>query len=268
MKAHLKLRLVSGAAVTSDPPSWEAVARSQATAPERLHAPVDRLLREHRIPVLATREYRPAAGATFSSDEIASGLDRVYRLILQRAGSFPASLVDAIRLVPTVEYARLGRVGAAELPPVVAAAMSVTTDMTSRRAIGLPEAHLLCRGSKSITVAVLDTGVAAEHPELAPVMAPGRDFVDIIDGAGRFIGDFLDADDVADDEVGHGTHVAGIVAGRGLGMPEGVIPECRVLPVRVLARCAATTSCSARDWCTTSTPGSSGPSTAAPTSSR
>ena len=133
--------------------------------------------------------------ATFSPDEIASGLDRVYRLVLQRAGSVPPALLDSVRLLPTVEYVRLGRVGAADLPPLAATAMSTTTDTASREAIGLPEAHAFCRGDRTVKVAVLDTGVAVDHPELAPAMEPGRDFVDIIDGASRFFGDYLGVDD-------------------------------------------------------------------------
>jgi subtilisin family serine protease len=82
---------------------------------------------------------------------------------------------------------------------------------------------------------VIDTGVDLHHPELEGVLKPGHDFVDIIDGADEFIGDFTGADPDPDDEVGHGTHVSGIIAGRGEKMPGGVAPECRILPVRALA---------------------------------
>ena len=35
--------------------------------------------------------------------------------------------------------------------------------------------------------------------------------------------------------MGHGTHVSGIIAGKGLQMDEGVAPECSLMAVRVLA---------------------------------
>ncbi|MDG4862435.1 S8 family serine peptidase, partial [Streptomyces sp. T-3] len=119
-------------------------------------------------------------------------------------------------------------------PPVPVRALARTTDTRSRTHIGLPAAHRLGEGSPDVVVAVLDTGVDVRHPELAQAALPGFDFVDIVDGAEKFVGDHLDADPDPEDLVGHGTHVAGIVAAQGRGMPRGVVPRCRLLPVRVL----------------------------------
>jgi subtilisin family serine protease len=60
------------------------------------------------------------------------------------------------------------------------------------------------------------------------------DFVDIIDGAEKFIGDYLGYDSDPKDDVGHGTHVCGILAAKGLKMEKGVVPSCKIIPVRVL----------------------------------
>lgn len=233
MKAHLKLRLRPDVRVEQEVPHWEDLIGSKGASPDHFHTPVDRLLARHGTPVWVAHEYRPATGG-FSDEEARAGLNRVYRLILQREGGFPPDLVRDISLVPTVEYVDVGRVGSVDLPPVAPAQMSVRTDAESRRAIHLDEAHAFTRGDESVTVAVLDTGVELDHPELQDALLPGRDFVDIIDGAKRFLGDFLGADDAPNDEVGHGTHVAGIVAAAGRRMPVGVVPRCRILPVRVL----------------------------------
>ena len=83
-------------------------------------------------------------------------------------------------------------------------------------------------------MAVLDTGVGLNHPELADALLPGYDFVDIIDGAGKFVGDYTGYDEDPEDEVGHGTHVAGIIGAKGDRVPPGVAPQCKILPVRVL----------------------------------
>src|SRR5690349_20853535 len=74
----------------------------------------------------------------------------------------------------------------------------------------------------AVTVAVLDSGVDAEHPDLRGQVLPGADFVD---GStdGRY------------DFVGHGTTVAALIAGHDdrTGVV-GVAPHARILPVRVL----------------------------------
>lgn len=73
------------------------------------------------------------------------------------------------------------------------------------------------------TVAVVDTGVDANHPDLAGVLVGG---FDALDGSS----------DGGVDPNGHGTHVAGIiaaVAGNGIGV-EGFAPGAKVMPIRVL----------------------------------
>ena len=180
-----------------------------------------------------TREYHPAS-AQWTPDEYAHGLQRVFRLILQQDKRLPDDLADAITLLPEVEYARAGTVAVTQLPTPSAQSMSVSTDHESREAIFLPEAHRWSQGDERVTIAVLDSGVCLTHPELSGMLLPGYDFVDILNGADEFLGDAVEADPDPTDEVGHGTHVAGIVAAKGKNMPEGVAPLCRILPVRVL----------------------------------
>ncbi|MEP7383184.1 MAG: S8 family serine peptidase [Gemmatimonadota bacterium] len=232
MKPHLELKLKAGVNAP-DAPYWEDVIRDKAGSEIAVDRDVARVLAGHDTPVLTTQAYRPS-GAAWSADEVAAGLDRVYRLVLIADGDVPPNLVRDISLIPTIEYVRIGRVGHALLPTPEVAEMSVSTDSRSRDAIFLEQAQQYSLGDPSVIVAVLDTGVWLSHPEFAGHLLPGRDFVDILDGADAFFGDYLDADDDPTDAVGHGTHVTGIVTARGSAMPRGVVPKCRVLPVRVL----------------------------------
>ncbi len=74
-----------------------------------------------------------------------------------------------------------------------------------------------------VTVAVLDSGVDASHPDLAGQVLPGMDFVD-------------GTTDGRIDPVGHGTTVAALIAGLDTDADgvAGLAPKAKILPVRVL----------------------------------
>ena len=92
--------------------------------------------------------------------------------------------------------------------------------------LNLAEAHAASTGENTV-VAVIDTGVQADHPELAGKTTAGYDFVDM-DRMPGDVGDGRDNDfdGVTDEMVGHGTHVAGIVV--------LAAPDARIMPVRAL----------------------------------
>lgn len=73
----------------------------------------------------------------------------------------------------------------------------------------------------NVTIAIIDTGVDLDHPDLKANLLPGYDF--------------WDYDTVPEDGNGHGTNVAGIAAAalNGIGVA-GVAPTAKILPVRVL----------------------------------
>ena len=75
---------------------------------------------------------------------------------------------------------------------------------------------------EGVIVAVIDTGVDLDHAEFQGRMTAGYDFVD--------------NDTIADDGNGHGTHVAGTIAGDdddNFGI-SGVAPDALIMPIRVL----------------------------------
>jgi subtilisin family serine protease len=91
-------------------------------------------------------------------------------------------------------------------------------------AIGAPAAWDHTTGSDAVRVAIVDSGINLDEPDLAPNVRADLGW------------DFVQDDADASDNVGHGTHVAGIVAARGdnaIGI-SGVAWRASLIPVRVL----------------------------------
>jgi len=96
--------------------------------------------------------------------------------------------------------------------------------------IGAPAAWQAGYTGKDVKVAVLDTGIDASHPDLAPQVAGMKNFTDEADG----------------DLFGHGTHVASTIAGTGAasgGKYKGVAPDAKLYDGKV---------CNGRGHCTDS----------------
>lgn len=233
VRPHLIITLISPAGQPRRP-HWIDAIGDKGGADIALSPGIARALAVHDTQVWTTEEYAPAT-AQWSPEERDAGLNRIYRLILRNRSTIPPALSDDIRLVPGVAAAREGAIGVAQLPVSRQAGIDARVpDEWSRQAIDLARAHRVTRGHPDVVVAILDTGVALSHPEYERQLMHGRDFVDIIDGANEFVGDFIGADPSPDDEVGHGTHVTGIVAAQGQRMAKGIAPSCRIMPVRVL----------------------------------
>lgn len=101
------------------------------------------------------------------------------------------------------------------------AKVRATLDRSTRQ-VHAPEAWAAGYDGKGTKVAVLDTGVDAEHPDLKGRIAASRNFTDSAD---------------ADDLDGHGTHTTSTVGGTGAasdGRNKGVAPGADLLNGKVL----------------------------------
>jgi thermitase len=235
MKHHLVLKLHRQLSDDTNVPDWMSFINDKSLVRESVNPEVDRALQELGLKFWLTKEYKPA-GALWSKEEINEGLNRTYRLILQQEYDLPRDLAQRVKLVPIVEDARELEVGEARLPqPEVSAQTSLSVQKVAEL-INLPYAQAFTKGIAGIKIAVLDTGVNLDHKELAGKIVKRADFVNLegLDTS-EFVGDIQGYDDVPEDEVGHGTHVSGIIASRGLQMDEGVAPGCGIMAVRVLA---------------------------------
>jgi subtilisin family serine protease len=182
--------------------------------------PVVRVIVEFRDPPLAVR---PLPLATYRAN-----FDRLRRDVAVRQGksglpeplvsreyfeafhgvamSFPREMLARIRALPYVKRVHLDTPVQALTEPNIEAVGAVRTWNT-----------LGSRGA-GVTVAIIDTGIDYRHPALRNVHG-GWDFVN------------NDADPM--DDHGHGTHVAGIVAGN-LDDFTGVAPDATLVAYKVL----------------------------------
>ncbi|MBI3820097.1 MAG: peptidase S8 [Planctomycetes bacterium] len=88
--------------------------------------------------------------------------------------------------------------------------------------IGAPRAWNVCTGYSNIIIAIVDTGIDLDHPDLKEKIVQGYNFI-------------AHTNDANDDH-GHGTHVAGIAGAatdNGAGVA-GVGYRCALMPVKVL----------------------------------
>lgn len=158
--------------------------------------------------------------------------------VLARAGVTPEDIVDpidvrvvevepgqreevlaALKASPAVEYA--------ERDLAMTALGRVPNDPGWSRQWGpqkirAPRAWDTTVGSRSIVIAVLDTGVYAKHPDLSGALVPGYDLVG--------------NDSNPNDDHGHGTAVAGVIAARtnNKAGQAGMCWKCRIMPIKVL----------------------------------
>lgn len=107
------------------------------------------------------------------------------------------------------------------MAPVSARADEIRNKQWHLKFLDIPKAHAISKG-KGVTVAVVDTGVD-RHPDLRKNLLPGANVLAGGKGNGQL------------DENGHGTSMAGLIAGHGRTGTDGVLgvaPEARILPVK------------------------------------
>jgi serine protease AprX len=155
------------------------------------------------------------------------------RLLIEQTGGTPGrtlSILEAVAAdIPNAALATLTNnplVRRVALDRLVGGALDRTAATIGAHAV---RQELGYDGS-GVGVAVIDSGVTAWHDDLTAADSPGSQRVD------RFV-DLIGGLESAYDDYGHGTHVAGIIAGNGYdssGRRIGIAPGARLIVLKVL----------------------------------
>lgn len=91
-------------------------------------------------------------------------------------------------------------------------------------------------GGEGVVVAVLDTGVDTDHPDLVESIIDEHCFCMVLGGAGCCPGGVAEASGPgsAEDDNQHGTNIAGIIVSAGTIAPRGIAPDAELIAVKVL----------------------------------
>ena len=161
----------------------------------------------------------------------AASLASIVPVVQQAGGTVGRSLgiIDGVAAdVPNVALALLAAnplVARLSLDRVIAGAMERTGATTGAAAAREQYGY----DGSGIGVAIIDSGITARHDDLSDP-AVGAQRID------RFV-DFVNGRQAPYDDYGHGTHVAGIVAGNGFdsaGRRSGIAPGAHVIALKVL----------------------------------
>lgn len=157
-----------------------------------------------------------------ASDSILSGsgadiaVTHRYRNVPALAGSVSRATLERLARDPNVASIQLDTRGLPMLRESIPAS-------------GTAQVHsMFGLTGKGVRVATIDTGIQADHPDLRDAVKVQRCFAS---DCGTWGAD----SDTAEDTLGHGTAVAGIIASRGKISPSGFAPEAELVAVKVLS---------------------------------
>jgi thermitase len=139
--------------------------------------------------------------------------------VVKFKSSSVAAMLKKYKANPNVEYAEPNYIYHAFWTPNDPA---FSTKQWGPQKVQADKAWDVTKGNSNVNIAIVDTGVQADHPDLSGKVINGWDFVY--------------NDPIPNDANGHGTHCAGVAAAvtnNGVGIA-GIAPNVKILAVRVL----------------------------------
>ena len=206
--------------------AWGATS-SLAQAQAQTDGVLVKLRAESSVKVLSNADHaRSLSAATKKTLQVSNGPAPDVRLVRGDGTMSDEELAAALQEADNVEYAapnRIMQLQAVPNDPLFGQQWYLQSDVYG--AIRAQGAWDITTGSPAAPVAVVDSGVCAAHPDLAPNLLPGYDFVNNAAGSAG-------ADCGVDS---HGTMVSGLIAAAGNNSQgiAGLNWDGRIVPVRV-----------------------------------
>jgi len=164
------------------------------------------------VKVLIGFKEKPGAAQQAMVKGVGGKIKYTYHIVDAIAASIPEKAIEALQKNPNVRYVE---------PDGQVYALDELDDSWGVKRIGAGLVHELENRGEGVNIAIIDSGIDYEHPDLDDNYAGGYDFVN-------------GNDDPMDDN-GHGTHVAGTVAAEENG--EGVVgvaPMANLYALKIL----------------------------------
>jgi len=209
--------------------SFRAPEAPQATA---------RLAADHRA---ALRARGDAILARLAREDFA--LRRRFKMLPGLAGEIRLGGLRRLLADPQVRFVALDRGGSA-------------SSNESRALIGADLVAASGLSGAGVTIAVLDSGIDTDHPDLSDALVAQECFCQVAPPGG--VGCCPDGSErqsgsgAAEDDNGHGTHVAGVLVSKGQIAPRGLAPDASLVAIKVLDAdgnfCCTSDILAALDW--------------------
>ena len=181
---------------------------------------------EAHVKVIVDFAQQPRPADTHRLQALGATVRFRYRNVPAIAMKLPLSMIDAVRRQPGVTHVELDHKLRLFENSVTTADPELDRSWGVKH-IGAGRVHLAGNHGEGIRVAVIDTGIDCSHPDLDANCDAGISYIDSAPFPGG----------VPFDDMGHGTHVAGIIAAEQSPDSTGVVgvaPSARLVAFKVL----------------------------------
>lgn len=145
------------------------------------------------------------------------------------------AVINQAQQKPEIAFAEADQVGFEDFGPDISVKardedLEANDLFWNYNAIKLAQAHAITKGSPTVIIFLVDSGIRTDHPVLQPALRSDWKTLDLNFDLG------VPAEELSPDEpsISHGTKVAGVIGAQGdQEAVYGIAPNCRILPLKI-----------------------------------